>query len=299
MRIVVTGASGFVGSNAAADLTARHDVLGLTFQTRGAFPFPCERVDLTCDEPLSSHLHAWKPDVIVHSAAMSRVLECERDPNRAHAVNVEATGRLVRLAERLHAKLIFISSDQVYSGGKGGYRESDEPAPVGRYGRTKLEAERLVLNSAARHLVLRSNSVVGNGIGWGESFSMRVVGAARRGEPIPLFFDQYRSPIHVRTLVRVIEIACLSEISGLLNVGGLKRLSRLEAGCIALRAAGISPERVESVSYLSHSGAEFMTRDTSYDISRLRQLMPDVGIQPLDEVLSEDFSTDPKKHENF
>jgi len=290
VRIVVTGASGFVGSNAAAHLSARHDVLGLIFQQRGAFPFPCERADLTCDEPLSSLLHSWKPDAIVHSAAMSRVLECERDPDLARTLNVEATGRLGRLAERLHAKLIFISSDQVYSGAKGGYRESDEPSPVGRYGQTKLEAEELVLNSAARHLVLRSNSVVGRGVGWGESFSMRVIHVARRGEPIPLFFDQYRSPIHVRTLVHVIEIACQSEITGLLNVGGPKRLSRMETGCAALRSAGLSPERVKSVSYLSHPGASFMTRDTSYDISRLRQLIPDVVFRSLEEELAEDFN---------
>lgn len=290
MRIIVTGASGFVGSHAVVCLAARHEVLGLVFRTEGSFPFPYKRIDLTQDEPLLRLLQEWKPDAIVHSAAMSRVLECERDPDRAQAINVEATSRLVRLAVRIHTKLIFISSDQVYSGARGGYRESDKPAPAGWYGRTKLEAEQCVLNSAARHLILRSNSVVGGGIGWGESFTMRVVNAVKRGEQVRLFFDQYRSPIHIRGLVQVIERACVSNLNGLLNIGGPKRMSRLETGCMALRAAGISPEPIESVSYLSHHGASIMTRDTSYDISRFRQAMPDFRFQPLDEELAADFS---------
>lgn len=289
MRIAVTGASGFLGSRAAVHLATRHVVLGLAFQSEGKFPFAVHRIDLTQDEPLSRLVRDWKPDVIVHSAAMSRVLECERDPERARAVNVEATSRLVRLSERLHCKLVFISSDQVFSGKRGGYRESDDPAPLGWYGRTKLEAERCILNGGVSHLVIRSNSIVGGGPGCGESFTSRVIHAFQRGDPVPLFFDQYRSPIHVRHLVRIIEYGCVSGVNGLLNVGGPKRMSRLEVGCMALRAAGLPAERVESVSYLSHPSAAVMTRDTSYDITRLRQVMPDFRFRSLEDELLADF----------
>ncbi|MBU0508426.1 SDR family oxidoreductase [bacterium] len=288
MRVVVTGASGFVGSRVAQHLIARHEILGVVHTARGGFPFPCERADLTLDEPTGTLFREWKPEVIVHAAAMSRVIECERNPARARAANVEATARLIRLAERLHAKLIFISSDQVFSGKRGGYRESDNPDPIGEYGRTKLEAEREVLNSAARHLVLRSNSVVGPSMGWGESFSTRILDTIRRGEPLQLYGDQYRSPIHVRKLVQIIEHACISDMNGLLHIGGPKRMSRLDIGFTVLRAYGLSAEKVEPVSYLTHPDAAVMTRDTSYDISQLLQTIPDLRFDPLDDEFSRD-----------
>jgi dTDP-4-dehydrorhamnose reductase len=288
VRILITGASGFVGSHLGRRLSGRHEVLGVVCRSVRAPKFRSVRLDLTDEPSVAEAVRGFAPQVIVHAAAMSRVLDCEDRPDEAAAVNVKATARLMRWAERLHSKFIFISSDQVFSGRKGGRRESDTPDPVNCYGRTKLEAEQHVLSSSARTLVVRSNSVVGPSHGWGESFTDRVAATLRRGESVVLFEDQYRSPIHIRSLLDVLEAACAQDLSGLLHVGGLARLSRLNTGYALARSYRLNPELIIPGSYLSHPRADIMTADTSFDISRLMQVVPALRLRSLDDEFADD-----------
>jgi len=283
VRILITGASGFIGSHLGHWLSREHDIVGIVNRAHREPSFRFARVDLRDERAVAAWMESFVPHVIVHSAALSRVVECEDQPDAAFSLNVRVTTQLVRWAERLRSKFIFLSSDQVFSGCKGGLRESDTPDPVSVYGRTKLEGERVVLSSAARCVVVRSNSVVGLSIGWGESFSQMVLNRMRQGLPVTLFQDQYRSPIHIRAMVRVLERACVQNINGLLHVGGLKRMSRLDVGYAVARAYGMSADLIEPASYLSHPRASLMTADTSYDIARLRQVMPGLELKPLDE----------------
>jgi dTDP-4-dehydrorhamnose reductase len=288
VRIFVTGVTGFVGSHVAEHLRTEHQILGTSFRSTKIPRVPFERVDLTDEKSVTLLITDFQPQVIVHLAAMSRVIECEDHPDDSECVNVMATAHLARLAHRVHAKLIFVSTDQVFSGNKGGYRESEDPAPAGKYGLTKLLAEHIVLSSEAKSLIIRSNSVVGASIGFGESFSDRVLRASQRKVSAELFQDQYRSPIHVRVLTKVIEAACVREINGLLHVGGPKRTSRLDTGFAVLRAYGLSADFIQPVSYHTHPRSSIMTADTSYDISRLKQVMPFLHFRQMEDEFIED-----------
>lgn len=263
-------------------------MLGVVFRTLTRLPFRFECADLTAAPAVAALLQSFRPQVIVHAAAMSRVLDCEDHPDEAEAVNVAATENLVHWAETLHARFIFLSSDQVFSGSKGAYRESHAPDPVNVYGRTKLEAERLVLASAAPLTIIRSNSVVGPTLGWGESFTDMVLKKLRAGDKVTLFQDQYRSPIHIRSMVQVLNAACVLEFSGLLHVGGGRRMNRLDTGFAVARAYGLPSDSIESASFKAHPRAEVLTADNSYDISRLKQLMPFLKLRSLDDELAED-----------
>jgi dTDP-4-dehydrorhamnose reductase len=288
VRILITGASGFVGSHLGVRLTGEHEVLGLVFRSKKLLPFSHRQVDLTSGKPVRLLIESFKPNVIVHCAACSKIVECEDHPDLAADLNIEATTGLVREAERLHAKVIFLSTDQVFSGDKGGYRESDATGPLGRYGLTKLEGEQIVLRSSARALVIRSNSVVGRSFGFGESFSDMVVRRLGSGQSIVLFEDQYRSPIHIRSMVEILHAACVTELSGLLHAGGPKRMSRLQIGYALARSCGLSPDLIEPGSYRNHPRANIMTHDTSYDTSRLRQILSLIKQRSLDEEFLQD-----------
>jgi dTDP-4-dehydrorhamnose reductase len=288
VRILITGASGFVGSHLGKYLARDHHVLGVVFRDERRLPFPFRSVDLTADKAVAALLSEFKPQVIVHAAAMSKVLDCEDRPEAAFEMNVGVTERIARGALQYHAKLIFLSSDQVFSGAVGGYRESHTPDPVNIYGRSKFEAEQAVLASRATSLIVRSNSIVGPSLGWGESFTDMVLRKLRSGEPLTLFDDQYRSPIHIRAMVRLLEAACVLEFSGLLHAGGPRRENRLATGYAVARAYGLSADPIQAASYKTHPRAGAMTADNSFDVSRLKQLMPFLEFRSLDDELFED-----------
>jgi dTDP-4-dehydrorhamnose reductase len=137
-------------------------------------------------------------------------------------------------------------------------------------------------------LVIRSNSVVGPSIGWGESFSDWILNKLRFGNSIQLFEDQYRSPIHIRSMTDVLEEVCIRDVVGLLHVGGLRRLSRTDIGYTIVRAYGLNPDPIEPVSYKTHPDSAIMPQDTSFDGSRLRQTLPAVRLKSLDEEFLQD-----------
>jgi dTDP-4-dehydrorhamnose reductase len=121
--------------------------------------FKHSEVDITDIASLRKRLLPFRPNVIIHTAAMTKVNECERDPRRARLVNAGGTGNVVKVAEELGAHLVYTSTDFVFAGKLlGEYDENEAPEPLSVYGKTKLEGEQLVLEYD-RGLVVRTAQV--------------------------------------------------------------------------------------------------------------------------------------------
>jgi dTDP-4-dehydrorhamnose reductase len=289
MRVLLTGASGFVGSHLALKLCSLHELSGITHHNPGPPEIECHSLDLTNSRELRDHFGTVKPQVVIHAAALSRVLECEADPALAHRVNVESTQRLATLCRVSGAKLIYFSSDQVFDGITGRYREADNARPLNAYGRTKLTAEAVVLDAAARNLVLRSNTVMGATRGWGKSFTDLIWDSFQAGAPFRAFCDQYRSPIHIEHVVQVVATTVDQDITGVLHVGGAQRLNRVEL-CQLLAALDGREPAIEAISYRTHPQAAIMPVDTSYTLERVGDICPPLLREPLSEQLAADYS---------
>lgn len=282
MRVLVTGASGFVGSQISIRLQKSHDLLGLTHTSKKALPFNNHALDLTDFGRLSSALDAFRPEVILHMAALSQVIPCEDSPDLADRINTEATARIVTWAAKHSSRLIFTSTDQVFDGHRGNYREQDMPNPINRYGWSKYRAELAVLNASKANLIVRSNSVVGPSVGWGSSFTDRLIADLQSGKSVTLFHDQYRSPIHIRRMLDVLESCVNSGFSGILHAGGPEKQSRLETGTQLASAYGFDQSLVQSGSYLSHNRASIMHPDGSFDTTLLTVTFPCIAWRPLE-----------------
>ena len=145
LRVIVTGAAGLIGQylvKTASRWAPGWDVQGLSRA----------ELELTETSKVTAHLHALKPDLLIHCAALSRTKDCEQDPAQARRINVEATAHLAQLSQDI--PFIFLSSGEVFDGTTGWYSETDEPNPINVYGQTKLEAEQVVLQNP-RHTVIR------------------------------------------------------------------------------------------------------------------------------------------------
>ena len=273
--ILATGVSGFIGGHVWAALAEREDVWG-AYGSTGPVPLHPERqlpVDLSQPDSLSNVVRELKPRCIIHLAAMAGPAICQNQSLLAWQINNRAVRRMARAAAKLKARVILASSDQVFDGSKGNYREGDRPNPVNVYGETKKAAERSVFSTVENSVVARFNNTYGSPKFGGSSFSEWILGRVKAGERVILFKDQYRSPIDVTTLVNALIELIDNPFQGLLHLGGANRVNRLTFGrkLIEFTRGDLSLIAEAVSSDLDPQG--FMPRDTSFDITLARQVL--------------------------
>ncbi|HEY6083875.1 MAG TPA: SDR family oxidoreductase [Nitrospira sp.] len=182
-------------------------------------------IDLTNFSAVDALWSRLSPDAVIHCAAMSRTKDCEQDPDRAHLVNVEVTRHLAALSR--HVPFFFLSSGEVFDGSRGWYDESDEPNPINVYGRTKCEAEQIILGNR-RHTVLRIVLTAGTSSSGNRSFVEDMCLTAEGGRDVRLYADEFRCPLPAGVIARVIWELVERKKPGLYHLGGRERLSRWE-----------------------------------------------------------------------
>ncbi len=185
------------------------------------------QLDLTDPSAVCSAFQRYNPDVIIHCAALSRTKDCEQDPAKAVRVNVDATRLLSHLAK--NARFVFLSSGEVFDGSAGWYDESATPNPINVYGRTKLEAERLVLDNPA-HTVVRIVLTAGTSDRGDRSFVEEMSRTAKAGRELTLYVDEFRCPLPAGAIARAMWELIQEDKPGLYHLGGSERLSRWEIG---------------------------------------------------------------------
>ena len=231
-RILVTGVSGFLGRYVTLALKDRYAVLG-TYLSQAVVLDKCElsRLDLTEAEAVHATFREFRPDVVVHTAALADVDACERYPDAARRVNVQGTEAIAQAAAAVGARLIYISTDQIYDGVKRYYDEADVPQPLMAYGWTKLEGERRAAALCRDTVILRLALMYGWGASTRLNFVDWLIQRLRAGQEVPLFVDQYRTPLYVVQASEVIgRLIDMPEVRGTVNLGGGERLNRYAFG---------------------------------------------------------------------
>ena len=220
LRAIITGAAGLIGQylvKTASRWAPGWDVLGLSRA----------ELDLTERSNLETRIHALKPNLLIHCAALSRTKDCEQDPEQARRINVEATAHLARLSQDI--PFIFLSSGEVFNGRTGWYGETDEPNPINVYGQTKLEAEQAVLQNPG-HTVVRIVLTAGMSESGDRSFVEDMCRAAKAGKDVTLYADEFRCPLPAGVIARAVWELVDRRQTGLYHLGGSERLSRWEIG---------------------------------------------------------------------
>jgi dTDP-4-dehydrorhamnose reductase len=276
MSLLITGASGQLGayllrkSKCGAQAVAAWSG-SRTGELEGVRLRP---VDLADPDAVAAAFREARPTAVIHAGAVSAVSACFRDPEYAHRVNTKGSAVLAELADRAGVRLVLVSTDLVFDGTRGGYREDDAPAPLSIYGRTKAAAEQAVL-AFPRHAVVRLSLLFGPSLCGRPSFFDDQLAALRRGTPCRLFEDEWRTPLDLVTAARGLLAVAGSDVTGLLHLGGPERLSRWEMGLRLASFLGTDSSALVPVTRDSARAPEPRPRDTSLDSSRWRELFPD------------------------
>ena len=206
MRIAVIGASGQLGKDVtAAFLSHGDDVIGLDHHM----------IELASSESVKKSLEQVRPEVVVNTAAFHHVEKCEADPSLAFAINAVGARNLAQVTGVLGAKLIHISTDYVFDGGKvSPYTEEDTPAPLNVYGNSKLSGELFVRSENPRHFVVRVSAIYGSNpcrAKGGLNFVELMLKLSREREELRVVDDEFVSPTPTVEIAR--QLVALSATS--------------------------------------------------------------------------------------
>lgn len=258
MKILITGSNGLLGQNivklllknkidflATSKGENRISNLGIKYY---------QKLDITSQLEVESTFNNYQPTVVINTAAMTNVDACEVQKEACWEMNVNAVKYLIDSCKKHKTHLIHLSTDFVFDGAEGPYKESDQPNPLSYYGKSKFEAEKLIQNSNLNKWAIARTIIV---YGVVESMSRSNVvlwakSALEKGEPINVVDDQYRSPTHGSDLAKGCLLIAEKKAQGVFHLSGKETMSILElvervADYYKLDKSIISPIKSESL----------------------------------------------------
>jgi dTDP-4-dehydrorhamnose reductase len=261
-RVWITGAGGLIG-NYLVKVAAQ-------FAT-WARPIPLRHpdLDITDEAAIRSRFVTDRPDAVIHCAAMSTSRGCQDHPALAHKVNVQATAALAEIARDV--PILFFSTDLVFDGQQGRYREEDAVNPLSVYGETKLAGERIVL-AHPDGLIIRTSLNCGDSPSGTRGLDEQLRAAFASGQTLRLFNDEFRCPIPAEATARAAWELLEKQQRGIFHIAGAERLSRFEIGSLlAARWPELNP-KIEPASFKEYDGAP-RTPDTSLDCAKASRIL--------------------------
>lgn len=245
-RLLITGASGLLGSNLVLEaVAAGHQVVAVSYRHAVRHPKVASvTADLSHPGEAQRILGDWRPGWVVHCAAATDVDACEVEPAKAFRLNRDMAGQVAMAARAAGARLVHVSTDAVFDGERGKYTEDDEPHPINVYGDSKLAGERVVLAEYPGALVVRTCIY-----GWNaqpkQCLSEWFLSRLRAGQEAPGFIDAWFSPILVKDLGEIV-LRLLSEgKAGIWHVGGRDCLSKFDFGVLIAQVFGRDPHLIK------------------------------------------------------
>lgn len=231
MKILITGANGFLGYYLTDQLLQKGKTVMATGIGSCRLPYSGERnfhyQEMDFTNPYSVHdvFETFRPEVVVHAGAMSQPDKCEFNQMAAYLVNVEGTVQLLMNAQEHKSFFLFLSTDFVFDGETGMYRETDAPRPVNYYGRTKLEAEEAVKEYEYDWAIARTVLVYGKNHSGRKNLLHIVKEKLEQGEVFHVVNDQLRTPTYVEDLAKGIMAIIEQRAKGIFHLSGREVLT--------------------------------------------------------------------------
>lgn len=229
--ILVTGSNGLLGQKITEKILKEGGV-NLIATAKGVNRYPVTagytyaEMDVLNPTEVKAVVAKYRPDAIIHTAAMTNVDACEEQKELAYELNVVAVETLIGICEELDIQLVHLSTDFIFDGADGPYDEEAVPNPLSYYGKTKLQAEELIKASKARWAILRTIIVYGIVSDMSRSnIVLWAKGALEKGNPLNIVNDQWRMPTLAEDLADCCLLAVEHQGQGVFNVSGKDMMS--------------------------------------------------------------------------
>ncbi len=252
VRVLVTGSNGLVGTKVLERLVrdAGAEPLGAYHQSRGndyLGTFPSWTLDVTDAANVARVLDEARPDAVVHTAAFTNVDAAERERERAQALNADAAGHVARACAARGIRLVHLSTEYVFDGAAGPYRESDPINPQGWYAETKAAGEQQVIEAGGSYAIARTTVVYGYAPHVRANFVLWLVGQLRAGERVRIVDDQVGSPTLAENLAEMVLALADSREQGIFHTAGADVISRFAFSEQVARTFGLDAALMDPI----------------------------------------------------
>lgn len=287
MRILITGAAGYIGNNLFKFLERSHDVFGFGLDTYKIFSHSKRFFigDITNNDLVLSVISKIKPDIIIHAVAIKYLKTSDEDYDNYYNVNVNGVKNIVKAIKEVRSeyhkdiKLMFLSTDYVFDGNKGDYKETDIPSPSTIYGITKLKGEMIIQKDLTNFIIIRLSNVYLDGGNFYEYIKKNLENTISA----EYYKDTIYSPIDIGSLKQIINFLLTSDLTGVLHVGGIDYLSRYD---FAITFAKIlEKDKNKLVLSAVRPDNVLIGKNQSLNTSKLKKLIPNIVIPTVEEAL--------------
>ena len=284
MKILVTGANGFLGYYLVKQLLDKGFSVIATGRGGCRLPYTNEKnfiyTEMDFADPFSVHdvFESIKPEAVIHAGAMCKPDECELNQMKAYVVNVEGTVQLLINAEEFRSYFLFLSTDFVFDGDTGKYKEEDAPRPVNYYGRTKMDAEAAVKDYQHDWSIVRTCLVYGKNFSGRKNFIGLVKDKLEKGEEFRAVDDQLRTPAYVEDLARGIVSIIEKRATGVFHISGKDLLTPYQMAVKASELMGLNTELLKRVTAATFSEPAKRPPRTDFIIDKA---IKELGFEPV------------------
>jgi dTDP-4-dehydrorhamnose reductase len=272
MKYIVNGSAGLIGNQLIFDLQQSGQIVYSCYNNTKPLCGIPTKLDLLNLKDISITFKKIQPDVIIHSAALTDVEECEIEPKLANLINTKATEIIAKETERLDSYLIYLSTDYVFDGKKGLYNETDFTNPLNHYGKTKLAGEKTVETNTSKWSIIRTSTPFGTNSSK-KAFPVWLLENLQKNKEVNILEDQFTSPTYVPNLSKMILEIVTRNLEGFFHLAGSTRISRFEFAKLITKKLNLDSSLLNPVKIDTMPWNATRPLDSSLDISKINSIL--------------------------
>ncbi len=277
IKVIITGSNGLLGQsllNLLLQDSTAYQVIGFSrgINRSGRDDFQYVSIDLTNSKLLEEHLLKLQPDFIINTAAMTNVDACENSKIACDALNVGVVKSLVAVVAQINAHVIHLSTDFIFDGAQGNYKETDIPNPLNYYGVSKLKSEEILKNATIDFTILRTILVYGKVFDMSRSnIVLWVKEMLEKKQEITIVNDQFRTPTYVVDLAKACKIAMDKRSKGIYNIASNTLLSVYEIAQQIAAVFELDASYIKAISTSTLNQTAERPMKTGFDLTKTKK----------------------------
>tara|TARA_R110002049_G_scaffold25194_1_gene88556 strand:- start:5631 stop:6530 length:900 start_codon:yes stop_codon:yes gene_type:complete len=278
-KVIITGSNGLLGQSLVNLLLkdkSKYKIFGFSKGNNrsGRNDFEYVSIDITNKVLLKDKISEIKPNFIINTAAMTNVDACENNKLACDTLNIDVVKTLTEISQEFNTHVIHLSTDFIFDGEKGNYKETDTPNPLSYYGLSKLKSEEVLLNSNINYTILRTILVYGKVYDMSRSnIVLWVKEMLESGKEITIVDDQFRAPTYVEELAMACKISMDKKALGIFNISSKEVLSVFEIAKQIAEVFKLDKSLIKPISTSTLNQTAPRPSKTGFDLTKTNKIL--------------------------